>query len=77
MFCSNLARKVPYNYILLFIFTLAESYAVGFICSITELNNINCSFNDIRISYCSNSIYKRDFTMLGGIMTKSLLILEN
>ena len=28
----NLARKSPFNYILLFIFTIAEAYMVSYIC---------------------------------------------
>lgn len=34
--CRGITRSVPINYILLGLFTIAESYIVGFICSLTS-----------------------------------------
>ena len=34
--CRGITQSVPLNYILLFVFTFAESYIVGFICAFTD-----------------------------------------
>ena len=36
IYCTKTMRQVPQNYIILLLFTLAESYFVGFICAFTN-----------------------------------------
>jgi FtsH-binding integral membrane protein len=69
---TSTMRKVPNNYIILFAFTLAESYLVSFICAFSEPHLV---FMAAFMTFClvaSLSIYalytKTDFTMQGGMI---------
>lgn len=70
--CPGPMRQVPQNYIILFIFTLAESFLVAIICSQT---NPSIVFMAAFMTFClcaSLTIYavttKSDFTTQGGIL---------
>jgi FtsH-binding integral membrane protein len=65
-------RTVPYNYIMLAIFTLCESYMVAYICCFTQ-PSVVYSAGIMTIVVCiALTIYafttKRDFTKMGGML---------
>ena len=71
--CSNLARQVPTNYILLFVFTFLEAYAVGSVCAIYQdgLLVLTAAFMTagIVIGLTIYAIFtKTDFTVCGGAL---------
>lgn len=71
--CSReLASSVPYNYYLLFIFTIAEGYLVGFGCSSYEPTSILIAVSltaGIVLALSGYALYtKKDYTMFGGIL---------
>ena len=70
--CTSYGRQVPHNYILLLVFTLAESYIVGFICAFT---NGRVVLMAAFMTFCmcvAITIYaittKTDFTLKGGLL---------
>jgi FtsH-binding integral membrane protein len=78
---KKLARKVPYNYAALFMFTLFQSYIVAYICAfynpliVTFAALITLSVAVSLMIYACLS--KNDFTTIGGILvscTTSLVI---
>lgn len=83
LFCSialvcfrNVAKQVPYNYILLFAFTVAEAYIVSFICSfydpvvVLSAALITCGILAGLTAYACCT--KTDFTYLGGFLMMAL-----
>lgn len=72
LFCyKSLSRKVPVNYILLFIFTVAESFTVAYICILSYPMNVLIALILTAIVVVALTVYaftsKTDFTMMGGI----------
>lgn len=70
--CPGPMRQVPQNYIVLFLFTFAESYLVSFICAMSKPQLV---FMAAFMTFClvvSLTIYalttKTDFTMQGGLL---------
>ena len=70
--CKGISRKVPLNYILLFIFTFAESYIVGFICAFTNPKVVFMAATMTFIIVIFLTIYaittKTDISMQGSLM---------
>lgn len=68
----SVARSVPINYILLAIFTLAESYVVSFIASRYDPNTVLIAASLTAIIVISLTLYaiftKTDFTTCGGVL---------
>lgn len=69
--CKSVMMKVPQNYIILFVFTFAESYFVSFICSISNPSIVfMAAFMTLAITIAL-TIYayttKTDFTIQGGM----------
>lgn len=80
--CQGLMRQVPQNYIILLIFTLAESYAVGFICAFSKPEVVFMAAMMTFIMVLSLTFYaintKTDITTYGGlifIFSSALLLL--
>ena len=76
--CSkDLAMKVPINYILLTIFTSAEGFSVGFICSTYTPDSVALALFISAIIVISLTIYamitKTDYTIYGGILVVLLI----
>jgi FtsH-binding integral membrane protein len=77
--CCGISRKVPINYILLAIFTLCESYMVGFIASRYEPHVVvAAAFSTAGIT-AAISIYawttKKDYTICGPFLLVFLFTL--
>lgn len=76
--CCRLDRKVPVNYLLLFIFTLCVSFMVGGICAMYDQNTvISAAF--LTTAVCGGIIIyamttKTDFTVCGPILFICLLV---
>mmetsp|Transcript_18388 Transcript_18388/g.13243 ORF Transcript_18388/g.13243 Transcript_18388/m.13243 type:complete len:181 (+) Transcript_18388:433-975(+) len=73
MICSRkLARKVPVNYILLFLFTFAESYFVANICAYYTATQVIAAASMTAGMVIGLTCYafktKTDFTVLGGLL---------
>ena len=70
--CKGITRSVPLNYILLFIFTFAESYIVGFICAFTNPKIVFMAACMTFIIVVFLTIYaittKNDITMSGSMI---------
>ncbi len=69
--CSpSSAKKVPINYLLLFSYTLCESFVVAFICAMYTANSVMTAAvmtAGVTITLTLYAIFtKKDFTMLGG-----------
>lgn len=66
----KIARTVPYNYILLFLFTVCEAYIVAFICSATDPHIVLAAAAMTAAIVVALTVYafttKTDFTVLGG-----------
>ena len=76
----NTAKKVPYNYILLFLFTLAESYTLGLFVSLFdgELVVIGVSLTVVITGALSAyAVFtKHDFTTwIGGVIVASIALI--
>lgn len=75
----NICRTVPINYILLFAFTVCESYMVSFVCSISDPEIVLMAAAMTAGVVIGLTIYavttKTDFTMLGGILFVFLSIM--
>jgi FtsH-binding integral membrane protein len=77
--CNKLSRKVPVNYILLFIFTTCEAYSVSSICihynpSVVMLaGGMTAAMSIGLMIYAMNT--KKDFTLLGSILFIGLIAL--
>jgi len=77
--CRNIYNKVPINYIILTIFTLSLSWVIGGeVCTYTPTSVLGVLFLTFvvvttLIIYAWTS--KKDFTMLGGILSTSLILL--
>ena len=67
----SLARKVPTNYILLFLFTICEAYTVAFICAASDPKIVLAAAFMTAAMVISLTVYafvtKTDFTVLGGL----------
>jgi len=70
--CSNLMQSVPQNYIILFLFTFAESYLISFICAFSNHKLVFMASFMTFIICLSLTLYaintKSDFTTKGGIL---------
>ena len=70
MCCRNLARTVPTNYCLLFGFTFAKAWTVGFLCSLFPADILIMAAFMTAAVVISLTIYamttKEDFTMCGA-----------
>lgn len=83
--CRKVARKVPNNYIMLFLFTIFETYMIGFICSYYSVSSpgvVVCSGIGTAMITIACTLYafftKSDFTIMGGLiwmLSMSLLCL--
>ena len=78
--CSRyLSRTFPYNYLLLFVFTLCESYSVGFICTMYSHEVVLLAAFMTSGITVGLTIYalttKKDLTMLGGTLFILLICL--
>jgi FtsH-binding integral membrane protein len=70
--CNPLARIVPFNYILLFLFTICESYMVATIAAFYDTNTVITAALMTTAVVIALTIYslttKTDFTYLGGLL---------
>lgn len=70
--CLDISRKVPYNYILLAIFTFSESWIVSTICGLTDKKIVFMAAVMTLGITVSLTLYaittKTDFTICGGLM---------
>ena len=70
--CRSVARKVPTNYILLFLFTFCEAFAFSFICAFYSPAVTLYAAGTTAALTGALTIYafttKTDFTMCGGLM---------
>lgn len=77
--CPTTTKVVPYNYWLLFAFTLTESYLVGVISSFYDTNAVLIAFGiTIGIVFALTVFAfqtKYDFTTMGGILVSLLFSL--
>ena len=75
----NFARKVPANYILLFIFTAAEAYLVGFVCIAYDPTTVMiAAVMTLAITVALTAyacLTKTDFTIARGAMVTALFCL--
>lgn len=69
--CQGIMRQVPQNYIILFLFTLAESYCVAFICAYTRPEVVFMAAAMTCVMVVTLTLYaintKTDITMQGGL----------
>lgn len=69
--CTGIMRKVPQNYIILLIFTLAESYCVAFICAYTKPEVVFMAAAMTFVMVLALTFYaintSTDITMQGGL----------
>ena len=79
--CVGIMRQVPQNYIILFIFTFAESYCVAFICAYSKPEIVFMAATMTFVMVFSLTLYaintKTDITMKGGlffILSAALLL---
>ena len=73
IFCSpTTAKSVPINYLILFIFTLTESYIVSASIAFVDANIILMAASLTTLMTCSLAVFacitKRDFTIYGSIL---------
>lgn len=77
--CGNLRREYPTNYILLTVFTLAESYLVGCISATYQTQVVLMALIATMACMVGLTVYafttKRDFTMMGGSLMAALFVL--
>ena len=77
--CTHVAQKVPTNYILLFLFTLFESFLVAFTTTFYEPKSVLicvCLTLAVVIGLTLFSIFtKTDMTVFGGLLTCFCIIL--
>lgn len=78
---NSIARKVPLNYFLLFLWTLSEAYMVACVCSFYDGKTVILAAIATLIVTVSITVYaliaREDFTFLGGLLfsAASLLII--
>ena len=69
--CRGISRRVPHNYLILLLFTLSESYIVGFICAFTKPGIVFMAATMTFIMVTCLTIYaittKDDITMCGAL----------
>mmetsp|Transcript_19155 Transcript_19155/g.26569 ORF Transcript_19155/g.26569 Transcript_19155/m.26569 type:complete len:171 (+) Transcript_19155:323-835(+) len=77
--CKSVGRKVPTNYIILFLFTLCESIAVAFICSWYETSIVVSATGMTAGVTLALTFYamktKTDFTIMGGLIWICAMVL--
>lgn len=70
--CNGQMRQFPQNYIILGVFTLAESYLIGFICAYTKPEVVFMAASMTFVMVASLTIYaittKNDITIQGGLI---------
>lgn len=74
----KLARNVPWNYILLFVFTITESYIVSYIASKYSTSTVLIAAGLTTAMVVGLTLYaiytKKDFTIMGGLLTVCLIV---
>lgn len=72
----HLAREFPRNYLLLLLFTAAEGYCVGFVCSVYTARSVLLAFAVTSAIVLALAVYalttKRDYTVCGGLLVTLL-----
>ena len=75
----KVARSVPINYILLFLFTIAEAYMISIIASYYDSTTVLMAGGLTAAATVGLTIYafytKKDFTKLGGFLFALILVL--
>jgi len=70
--CNGQMRQYPQNYIILTVFTVAESYIVGFICAFTKPEVVFMAASMTFVMVLSLTLYaittKNDITINGGLI---------
>ena len=70
--CNGQMRQFPKNYIILGVFTLAESYLIGFICAYTKPEVVFMAASMTFVMVISLTLYamttKTDITIYGGLI---------
>ena len=70
--CNGQMRQFPKNYIILGVFTLAESYLIGFICAYTKPEIVFMAASMTFVMVISLTLYamttKTDITIYGGLI---------
>ena len=70
--CGNMARKTPHNYICLFLFTLAQSFLVGVIASMYQVQIVIYAVLITGVICLGLTLFafqtKIDFTVFNGMM---------
>jgi len=74
--CSEMARKVPYNYIFLLVVTVCEAVMVGFVCAMYTGESVLLATVLTAGIFMGLTLYafttKTDFTGMGGYLTAAL-----
>jgi len=77
--CENLRRKSPTNFILLFIFTLAESFLLAVSVSLYYPEQVMLALGLTTLICFALTIFafqtKIDFTVMGGFLTVAVIVL--
>ena len=77
--CTNISRKVPANYFLLFAFTIFETIIVSFACARFPFKMVLLAAVLTLAMTLTLSLYawttKTDFTVLGGVLLVALICL--
>ncbi|KAK7071199.1 hypothetical protein SK128_003819 [Halocaridina rubra] len=77
--CGNFRRKVPHNYIALFVFTICEGYLLGCTAATFEAWQVSIAIVTTLVVVLGLTIFafqtKYDFTMKGGMLFVLLLCL--
>lgn len=77
--CGEVARKTPFNYIALMIFTLAESFLVGTISSVYEYRVVLTAVAITGVICIALTIFafqtKIDFTIFNGLLFVLCIVL--
>lgn len=70
--CNGQMRQYPQNYIILAVFTFAESYLIGFICAYTKPEIVFMAASMTFVMVISLTLYamttKTDITIYGGLI---------
>ena len=77
--CTHLARKVPTNYILLFVYTVSTTVVLSFVTSYYYAHTVvmammlTCGIVLALTLYAATT--KRDFTVMGGLLFCGIMVL--
>lgn len=77
--CEQPRRSYPCNFILLALFTLAESYLMGVISAFYKINEVLLAMGIVAVVSLAITIFafqtKIDFTMMGGCLFVAVIVL--